>query len=523
MSEVPSIGIDLGTTNTVIAAWIPETNKDLNSTKSSGTVNIIANSKGHRTTPSCVAFNEKERLIGTSALSQGQRNSKNTIYSSKRLIGREFDNEVKAESEHWPFAVVDKEGRPFYEVNHKSEIKYYSPQDIASMILEYVKQFAESYLTKKITDVVITVPANFNTIQREATKFAGEMAVLNVSIISEPIAAALAYGLNHKINYNDYVLIFDLGGGTFDVSVVTMQNDILIVEATSGDQHLGGEDFTNILLEHFTKEFNSKYDCEIQVNEVSVKRLYNACENAKLELSDSASANIDEFALFDGHDFCATITRDKFEELCDNLFQKILKSVELVLSDAKVQKSDIKNIVLVGGSTRILKIQDMLKDFFGKELDKSINPDEAVAYGAALQASMIHGNMENLLLVDVTPLSLGVQVGENEMSILIKRNTRLPFSKARNYTTARDNQQKVEIKVYEGEDKNVNNNLFLDKFTLMNIPPGPKGTPTIIVTFDMNNNGILIVSAVIKSNEHLTKKIHIDRRRCFSHEKKNPS
>lgn len=427
-----------------------------------------------------------------------------------------FDDKiVQDEIKNWPFTVIDQNAYPVYEVTCKSTPEFYSPENIASYVLKTVKKNAESFINDTITDIVITVPANFNTIQREATKNAAKAAGLNViSIINEPVAAALAYnGLNNKIKNNEYVFLYDLGGGTFDVSVLKMEDGVLIVKATGGDQHLGGEDFTNILLNHFVVEFNSKYKCDIRLCNVSMKRLYDACEKVKIDLSDSLTASFDEFGLFNGHDFSGSITRDTFENLCDCLFDRTFMSVENVLKDANVEVSDIRDIILVGGSTRITKIQKVLKQFFGKELSKSINPDEAVAYGAALQASMLKGQLDNVLLVDVTPVSLGIEIKAHKMSVLISRNTRLPYRYTREYTTTEDNQTSVKISVYEGDSQIVLENIFLDSFTLQNIPAEPKGVPKIVVTFEMDINGILTVSAVLKSDTELSRKISINRQR----------
>jgi L1 cell adhesion molecule like protein len=502
--EIPAIGIDLGTTYSCVGVW--RNNK----------VEIIPNSDGGRTTPSVVGFTNTERLIGEAAKIY-IKNYKNTVYDSKRMIGRKYnDPEIQRDMKIWPFEVVPdpNSDRPMVKVEYLGETKTFLPEEISSMILQRLVSEANDYLGKTVKDAIITVPAYFNNNQRQATKIAGQIAGINVlRMINEPTAAAIAYGLDNKKNDEQNILIFDLGGGTFDVSILNFEGSLLEVRATRGDTHLGGEDFDDRLIHYCIDEFKNDTGNDISKNERAKRRLKIACEKAKKNLSSAIETMIDIDSLAEGEDFNIKITRPKFEDLCRDLFEKCIPPITDALKDADLNKEDINEIVMVGGSSRIPKVIEIVKAYFnGKEVNKSIHPDEAVAYGAAIQAAIANNvqddGLEKLVLLDVTPLSLGVELKGGEMDVLINRNTTIPCKKSTTYQNVRDNQPQVRIKVFQGERKFVKDNQFLGEF-IMKIPPKKRGEVKIEVTFEEDINGILVVSAKELSSKNV-EKIKID-------------
>lgn len=489
-----AVGIDLGTTYSCVGVW------------QNDRVEIIANDQGNRTTPSYVAFSTEERLIGDAAKNQAAMNPKNTVFDAKRLIGRRFDDpEVKKDMVHWPFTVVDKEGSPFIQVQYLGEDKVFSPQEISAMVLSKMKEISEAKLGKTVKKAVVTVPAYFNDSQRLATKDAGAIAGLDVlRIINEPTAAAIAYGLDQQSKTEKNVLIFDLGGGTFDVSLLNITGGVFAVKATAGDTHLGGEDFDNNLLEHFKAEFKKKSKHDISDDPRALRRLRSACERAKRTLSSVAQTTVEVDSLYQGEDFSANISRARFEEINAVMFKSTLDPVERVLKDAKMAREKVDDIVLVGGSTRIPKIQSLVSEYFGgRQLNKSINPDEAVAYGAAVQAAILTGQTNEqtqVLLLDVAPLSLGVAMQGDVFGIVVPRNTTIPTMKSRTFTTVEDNQTTVTFPVYEGERTQCKDNRLLGEFELNGIPPMPRGQAELVTTFEIDANGLLKVSAMDRAS-----------------------
>merc|ERR1712178_213667 len=469
----PVMGIDLGTTYSCVGVY------------KNGRVEILQNDQGNRITPSVVAFTKEGRVIGDAAKNQAALNPTNTVYDAKRLIGRVFhESSVQADMKHWPFEVINKDGKPQIQVEVDGSPKAFSPEEISSMVLAKMRKIAEGYLGKGVKNAVVTCPAYFNDQQRAATKDAGAIASLNVlRVINEPTAAALAYGLDKKEQAEQNILVFDLGGGTFDVTVLTIEKGVFEVASTNGDTHLGGEDFDQRIMAHLVKVFKRKHKKDMSKDKRAIQKRKQEAERAKRTLSSAQQTRIEVESLFDGVDFSETLTRAKFEELCLDLFKKTMKPVKKALEDSNMAKSDIDEVVLVGGSTRIPKVQQLLSNFFnGKELNQEINPDEAVAYGATVQGGILSGEggaaTKDVLLLDVAPLSMGVETEDGLMSKIIDRSTVIPTKKTSEYTTVADNQQQVNFQIFEGE----------------------RSVPKIDVSFDIDQNGILKVASVEKGS-----------------------
>ncbi len=498
MDNELSIGIDLGTTYCCVGIF------------RNGKVDIIPNENGSRTTPSIVSFTKKERLIGEFAKLQMTRNYENTVYDSKRLIGRNYDDpEIQNGMKFWPFKVIKdtKSNKPLIQVNYIGEKKSFYPEEISAMLLSKMKQITKNYLGHEVYDAVITVPTYFNSSQRQATIDAAKIAGLNVlRIINEPVAAAIAYKLYNQSNYEKYISVFDLGGGTCDASILYFNGDILEVKSTSGDNHLGGQDFDNRLVEYCIKEFKDQTGIDISNNQKALRKLKLVCETTKRNLSSIQESTIDIDSLCEGEDLILKISRPEFEDLCRDYFNRCIQIVERALNDSKLKKNNIDEIILTSGSTRIPKIQEMLKNYFGKEINKSIYPDEAIACGAAIQAAIINNYeddiLERLMLLDVIPVSLGIELGNGKMDFIIERNTTIPTKCTKRYKTIKDNQTKIKLRVYQGERLIANKNQFLGEYIIENIPKNLKGKVKIDVTFEFDINGIFHASAeLIDSNQ----------------------
>jgi len=489
MGKVSSIGIDLGTTYSCVGVW------------QNDRVEIIPNDQGNRTTPSYVGFTETERLIGDAAKNQVAMNPHNTVFDAKRLIGRRFnDPEVQSDMKHWSFKVIEKSGKPYIQVEFKGETKEFTPEEISSMVLSKMKDTAEAYLGGKVTNAVITVPAYFNDSQRQATKDAGLISGLNVlRIINEPTAAAIAYGLDKKVTGEKNVLIFDLGGGTFDVSLLSIDDGVFEVLATSGDTHLGGEDFDAALVNHIVEAFKKESGIDLSKDRMALQRVREAAEKAKIELSSTMTTDISlPFITADASGpkhINMKFTRAQFETLTNSLIQRTVEPCKKAIRDAGVTNKDINEVILVGGMSRMPKVQQSVSALFGREPSKSVNPDEAVAIGAAIQGGVLAGDVTDILLLDVTPLSLGLETLGGVFTRLINRNTTIPTKKSQVFSTAADGQTQVEIKVYQGERELCRDNKLLGEFKLVGLPPAPRGVPKIEVTFDIDADGIVNVSA----------------------------
>ncbi|CAD8126647.1 unnamed protein product [Paramecium sonneborni] len=492
--ECPVIGIDLGTTYSCVGVF------------RQGHVEIIPNELGNRITPSVVSFTDQERLIGEAAKNQATTNPSRTLYDVKRLIGRKFsDATIQYDKKFLPFEIVDRDGKPYIQVEKGTQSKVFAPEEVSAMVLQKMKEIAEGYLGQNVINAVVTVPAYFNDAQRQATKDAGNIAGLNVvRILNEPTAAAIAYGLDSK-EVESNILVFDLGGGTFDVSILTIDNKVFEVISTSGDTHLGGEDFDQRLIDHFMKLVSKKHGKDVSGDKRAIQKLKRECEKAKRRLSAAQEAKIEIEDLVEGLDFSEVLTRAKFEELNSDLFKKTIEPMQTALNDSGLKKSQIDEIVLVGGSSRIPKVRQIVKEFFeGKDPNTGINPDEAICYGAAIQGGLICGEQsdstDGVLVIDATPLSLGIETVGGVMNKIIPKGSFIPTKKSQVFTTYVDNQTIVTITVFEGERPLVKDNHKLGQFDLTDIPKMPKGQPQIEVTFEIDEDGILSVSASEQSS-----------------------